>query len=346
VKDFEKIEWSQYNRPPFYQQWLCRGDTLKLAAFGDKGLAGADDQILLLKDQWGLDNAKGHFLDRIGKILAEPRNGNNDGLYRLLLGLRTMLNTANGTVNDVIKVIKFLYGSEIVHIVPDYPAGLIILHDGEGPSVNFNEIIRQVVGAGIDYSTKELFYFTEKLPASETMSAIKAAAPMKDYMGYVFRNGVYKRNGQLQRRYSGAEDKLSVKLGYSTRDQLFGRSGPGQFADDVATETWSFYGWMDYAEPVQSSENASVVLFRETGDDLNRNLRRDGSIKRNGAYNRAQNVVDVQKINVHVAPFADALGNCTETMAIRRRKHHFHNGRFRRNGMIQHDSNIPLPLED
>jgi hypothetical protein len=456
MKDFQKIDWKLYNRPPFYQQWLCHEDTLKLVTFGDKGLAEVDNQILALKDQWDIDNVKGALLDRIGKILAEPRNGNNDEIYRLFLKLRTMLNTTSGSVNDVIKVIKFLYSSEIVHIVPDYPAGMIILHDGEGPDVNFNEIIRQVVGAGIDYSTKELFYFTEELPSSEAVSKIKAKTSMMDSMAYVFHNGVYRRNGELRRRYNGVKDLLAITIQYALQDQLFGRAirnglfkrdgiiTHNGFVNDVATELWSFTGRMDYEENVQSSEKTNISLshhlsdgmeqdFRRNGklrrngevqhktcyildrinlkivnhiqethmgqaihnglyqrngkirhgllntsiteknnihvkyklqdsvqsseevspvsihhsisEGFHRKIRRDGLIKRNGQYNRAINVVDVQNIDVHVSPFTDTV-TCSESMTIWYRKHYKHNGRFWRNGMVKHDSNVRLPLED
>jgi hypothetical protein len=456
MKDFQKIGWKQYNRPPYYQQWLCREDTLKLASFGDKGLAEVDDQVLALKDQWNLDSATGALLDRIGKILAEPRNGNDDKIYRLFLKLRTMLNTTNGSVNDVIKVIKFFYSSEIVHIVPDYSAGLIILHDGEGPNINFNEIIKQVVGAGIDYSTKELFYFTEELPSSETASKILSRTSMMDSMAYIFHNGVYRRNGQIRHRYTGVKDVLAISIGYSLADQLFGRAMRNSlfqrngaithsgFTNDVATELWSFNGHMDYAENAQSSEKTGIRVLKQISEgveqDFRRNgkfwrngevqhktryildrinfkilahikepvlglafhngmyrrdgsikhgflntsitekntvnmkydlqdgleseeelsdlsfkhyltetfhkrLRRNGMIRHNGRYNRATGVVDVQKIDVTVSPFTDT-SIIDESMTIGYRKHYKHNGRFRRDGTVKHDSNILLPLED
>jgi hypothetical protein len=162
MKDFQKIDWKQYNRPPFYQQWLCRDDTLNLTAFGDKGLAEVDGQVLALKDQWDLDSVKGHFLDRMGKLLNEKRNGNTDDHYRMLLKLRRLLNTNDGSIPSIIKAIKFIYSSEVVHIVPDYPGGLIIEHDGEGtPGLNFNKLLAEIVSAGVSFSTKELFYFFE-----------------------------------------------------------------------------------------------------------------------------------------------------------------------------------------
>jgi hypothetical protein len=249
---------------------------------------------------------------------------------------------------------------------------------------------------------------------------------------------------------------LSIKLGYSLGDQLFGRAMHNGlfkrdgsiryngFANDVATELWSFNGRINCAENVQSSEQTTISLsyqmsegveqdFRRNGklrrngevqhktryildcinlkaiydiqeshrglaihnglfrrdgsirhgllntsiteknniyakynlqdtenvveeisptsihhsisEGFQRGIRRNGFIRRNGAYNRAQNVVDVQKINVHAAPFTDTL-NCRETFTIRYRKHYYHNGRFRRNGSVKRDSNIPLPLEE
>jgi hypothetical protein len=169
MKDFQKIDWKLYNKPPFYQQWLCRDDTLKLATFGDKGLSDLDDQILALKDQWDLENVKGHFLDRIGKLLNEKRNGNTDDYYRIMLKLRRLLNTNDGSIPSIIKAIKFIYSSEVVHIVPDYPAGLIIEHEGEGTlGLNFNKLLAEIIAAGVSFSTKELFYFLDTAKVSES----------------------------------------------------------------------------------------------------------------------------------------------------------------------------------
>jgi hypothetical protein len=347
MRDFQKIEWKTYNRPPFYQQWLCRDDTLKLATFGDRGLAEIDDQILALKEQWDLDNVKGHFLDRIGKFLSEARNGNTDDRYRIMLNLRRLLNTNDGSIPSTIKTIKFFYSSEIVHIVPDYPAGLIIEHDGEGtPGLNFNKLLAEIIPAGVSFSTNEIFYFTEELPSSETISKIKAVTSMMDYMGYVFHNGVYRRNGQIRHRYTGVEDSLSIKLGYPFLDQLFGRALQGGFVEDAATETWSFVNRMNYLDNLPSSETSSTILLQETHETLDKGVRRNGFMRRNGKYYRAHDVVDVQNINVHVPAIFDVLGECAETLTIGYRKHNYHNGRFNRNGAIKHDSKVLFPLEE
>jgi hypothetical protein len=209
MRDFEKVDWKRYNRPPFYQQWMCKDDTLKLATFGDRGLAEFDCQILKLKDQWDLNNVNGHFLDRIGKFLSEKRNGNPDEVYRVMLHLRILLNTANGTVNDVIKVIKFFYASEVVNISPNYPAGITILHDGECPSVDFNRIIAAVVPAGVAYDTKELFYFDEAIGTVDEL-LIKILRKDTEYFVHPLKfNGTAKFDGETMNTKGFAKGKFN-----------------------------------------------------------------------------------------------------------------------------------------
>jgi len=217
MKDFERIDWKTFNKPPFYQQWLCKDETLKLATFGDKGLCELDKNILSLKDQWDLDNAEGSFLDRIGKVLTEPRNGNSDESYRVILNLRKLLNTNDATVPDIIKAIKYLYSSEIVHIVPDYPAGLIIEHDGEGtPGLNFNRILAEVVAAGVSFSTKELFDFTDELDVTDALILI-----VRKKMGDSFGTGL-KYNGRGKYDGHTLNDTELIDVKYDGEHNYYG----------------------------------------------------------------------------------------------------------------------------
>jgi hypothetical protein len=457
--NFDPIDFGRYNKPPYLPQWLSRGETKKFTNYGDQQFVEIDGIFRDMSGQYDLGNIKGAILDRLGKLVNEKRDGKPDEIYRLMIRLRTLLNTTTGSVPELIKVIKFLYGSEIVHIVPDYPAGLIILHDGEGPDVNFNDILRQVVGAGIDYSTKELFYFTEELPSNETVSTMKAKTSMMDSMAYIFHNSVYRRNGHIRHRYTGVKDVLMVDIGLDIQERLFGRAlhnghfkrngeiTHNGFVNDVATELWSFNGFMGYTENVQFSEQTTITLsyggqlsdffdeayyhygkikrngaiqhtrssirdviklslsmvgfqdqlfgralhnglFKRNGElthggfvqdvateklsiviekklkdtiassedfsmmvghkveeTLHHRIRRNGLIRHNGQYNRATGVVDVQKIVVAVSPLTDTLSS-SENMSIGYRKHYKHNGRFRRNGAIKHDSNVLLQLEE
>jgi hypothetical protein len=210
MKDFKEIDWKIYNRPPFYQQWLCRGDTLKLTTFGDRRLAGVDDQIIALKDQWDLESVRGRFLDRIGKLLNENRNGNIDEYYRILLKLRRLLNTNNGSIPSIIKAIKFIYSSEVVHVVPDYPAGIIIEHDGEGtPGLNFNRLLTEIVPAGVSFSTKELFYFTDNVDITDLVRIIVKRKDA-EYFGHPIKfNGMIKFDGHTVNDRVSARGKFN-----------------------------------------------------------------------------------------------------------------------------------------
>jgi hypothetical protein len=195
VKDFEKIDWKKYNKPPFYQQWMCCGDTLKLATFGDRGLEEIDNRILSIIHQWDMDNAAGHFLDRMGKILNVPRKGNTDDNYRILLKLQKSINTNNSSIPDIIRVLKFFYSNEVIEIKPNYPAGISILHNGEGPPIDFNRIMIQVVGAGIAFDTKELFDFTDEIDISDSSETLISRNVHDTISQIILRNGRILRDG-------------------------------------------------------------------------------------------------------------------------------------------------------
>jgi hypothetical protein len=181
---FIPVDWTVYNEPPFFPQWLSRGETKILAEYDDGLLAELDTLCNKFSDQYDPEKAKAVLLDRIGKIVGEQRDGNNDSVYLILILLRILLNTTNGGVNDIIKTIKFLYSSEVVHIVPDYPAGLIIEHDGEGtPGLNFNKILAEIVPAGVNFSTKELFNFFEEILPSDDLPDLRVVRNDTDRFG-------------------------------------------------------------------------------------------------------------------------------------------------------------------
>ena len=85
----DKIDFSSFNKPKHFPQWLCSGDTLKLAEYDDAQLEELDKNIRDMSEQFDIDNASGAELDRIGKVLGEDRGGNSDRIYRIYLKLRT-----------------------------------------------------------------------------------------------------------------------------------------------------------------------------------------------------------------------------------------------------------------
>ena len=83
----------------------------------------------VLTDIW-LDTAAGVQLDLLGRDLGLSRRGADDETYRALLNLKIRINTGGGEPELLIAVVKELYNATSVHYIPDYPAGVIIEHDG------------------------------------------------------------------------------------------------------------------------------------------------------------------------------------------------------------------------
>jgi len=212
---FEPIDFSVYNKPPYYPQYLSRGETRKLVSFDDDQYAELDRLIDKTSDQYDLGKAKGVLLDRLGKLVNENRDGNDDELYRLLIRLRILLNTTNGSINDIIKVIKFIFSSEVVTIQPNYPAGLSILHDGESPSVDYNKYISQVVPAGIAYDTKELFFFTDDIVISEHLQLIVRRKDIESVGNPLKFNGTIKFNGVTRNEKISVNGKFDGRMTFN-----------------------------------------------------------------------------------------------------------------------------------
>ena len=209
--NFEPINWKVYNKPPYLPQWLSIGETKKFVSFDDDKLIEIEGQIYNLSNQWDIDAAKAVLLDRIGKIVGEARDGNDDDLFRLLIKLRILLNTTNGTVNDIIKVIKFIYSSNVIEITPKYPAAVLILHDGEQEYIDYNRILTQVIGAGIGYETRQLFGFVDIVKTHELFKITDAYLKLVDSFsdtGIKF-DGSHKHDGSIT---AGREikDKLVI----------------------------------------------------------------------------------------------------------------------------------------
>lgn len=373
MKDFQKIDWKQYNKPPFYQQWLCRDETLKLATFGDKGLSEVDEHILSLKDQWDLNNAECYFLDRIGKVLDEQRNGNTDDYYRTLLNLRRLLNTNNGSIPSIIKAIKFIYSSEVIHIVPNYPAGLIIEHDGEGtPGLNFNKLLSEIIPAGVSFNTKELFFFTEKVLISDLLEIVVRRKFVEHFGNPIKYNGMIKYDGQTVNKRVGAYGKYDGRFkyhgglkyngtgmltpGYSPNPPFKYSSGiydkletilnDRKFIDmhpsiDDSIMFTNFKKNLSDNEVISESHKTATIVDYE--DNTKKNIKFNGSIKYDGQYFYSREFVDTLSIN---SPESTAVE--TEIMSddsfYGMRKHHFFNGTYRYNGSIKYDGMALIPL--
>jgi hypothetical protein len=79
-----------------------------------------------------IDNAEGHQLDMIGKIVGEPRRDRADNIYRLFVLARIRINWSQGTPNDVIDVVGLVQGSANSFRYREvYPASLEVVFDND-----------------------------------------------------------------------------------------------------------------------------------------------------------------------------------------------------------------------
>lgn len=80
-------------------------------------------------DIW-IDTALGKQLDLVGATVGLDRNGRDDESYRSLIKLKIDINVGSGQPELLIRAIKELYKATECHYVPNYPAGVIMQHNG------------------------------------------------------------------------------------------------------------------------------------------------------------------------------------------------------------------------
>jgi hypothetical protein len=117
-----------------------------------------------------------------------------------------------------------MYSSEVVHITPNYPAGLIVEHDGEGtPGLNFNRLLAEIIAAGVSYSTKEIFIFTDTFIVTDILKIIirrKTSDSFKNGLKY---NGRGKYDGHTLNPTEITKPKYNGNYQYDATMQYKGK---------------------------------------------------------------------------------------------------------------------------
>lgn len=123
--------------------------TLKVFTEGTQELE--DALYSLLNGRW-VDQAEGTVLDDFGTIVGQDRLGYDDDFYRLLIYMRIGKNISEGEPERVISVYKIITQATLCFLEEHYPAGLILLSNGQIDPISAKFIYEQmqdVVGAGI-----------------------------------------------------------------------------------------------------------------------------------------------------------------------------------------------------
>lgn len=117
-----------------------------------------EDAYWQLLTEFGVDTATGHALEVLGRIVGEPRQGAIDADYRLRVRARIRVNRSDGTIEDIIEVVRLLIGSALlpsatIKLTEYYPAAFVLRITGLVISATqaliYSSFIKQARGAGI-----------------------------------------------------------------------------------------------------------------------------------------------------------------------------------------------------
>jgi hypothetical protein len=127
----DKIEsYGIYNQPPYLLEQFRNTDVQKLLEAIDPQFNELEAAAFDLFTKVWLANATGTQLDVLGIHLGLRREGRTDEMYRVLLDLKSKINTSGGTPEIIIETIKFLYNATEAHYTVDPPAKIEVEQDG------------------------------------------------------------------------------------------------------------------------------------------------------------------------------------------------------------------------
>lgn len=88
-----------------------------------KGVQTTEDSLFDLLNNRSIQTAFGIQLDYIGKIVGIKRGGRSDASYREAIQLQILINTSEGTPDDILEILSLITNATIVKSFPHYPVG-------------------------------------------------------------------------------------------------------------------------------------------------------------------------------------------------------------------------------
>lgn len=128
-------------------------------------LESAIAEIGNIKD---IDTATGIWLDYIGKIIGESRNNLDDDDYRIMIKRRISINTADGTPDKIISLIKqFTESTDVKLTESGYAFGTISVKKGENISGELYDLLQEIKPAATRWLIHSDYYDTNFIAAYE-----------------------------------------------------------------------------------------------------------------------------------------------------------------------------------
>lgn len=96
-----------------------------------------------LSRRFNIDLSYGDNLDRIGEIIGLSRNGLNDIYYRQFLKAKALVNSSNGSINTIIRIVRYLTNADSIQLINGY-------EESTGSSAGYRLIITESSSSPID----------------------------------------------------------------------------------------------------------------------------------------------------------------------------------------------------
>lgn len=112
-----------------------------------------------------LDDAEGSQLEAIGRLVGQPRIGDDDEEFRLYIKARIAVNRSHGTADDVMRVADVLLAGTVWEYEELYPATIIVDSDKVDHSSAIATLLRLSRSGGVAFG----FHFSEE-PEGESFA--------------------------------------------------------------------------------------------------------------------------------------------------------------------------------
>lgn len=114
--------YTQFRNKVTWELWIT-----EVLAPQFQDLEDSAQTLLTLLD---IDNSEGVQLDRIGRLVGQPRLGTVDETYKLYLHARVAANASTGTPEDLYRVFRALLGTAVTLVITTYPFKSFLLRIG------------------------------------------------------------------------------------------------------------------------------------------------------------------------------------------------------------------------
>lgn len=157
---FDEIELINHEEEAFENtlvQFKEPGSVFDLVKCFLEPLQDIENQLNKINSWWWLDRVEGIYLDIVGKVVGETRQGRSDSMYRTGIQVRIGINRSYGQPEVAIALVAALTNATNVQYQPVYPVNATFFTDGFSIVTNLSEQLLSVtplgVGAAVIYST-------------------------------------------------------------------------------------------------------------------------------------------------------------------------------------------------